>query len=222
MNGAIARGKTREISGMVNNLRLIRGHLKITSGVLAICLSIPTLAAAQSSDSASTDETAFSYLGFYSGMSVKEVGLLVQRRDGSLFDLDTYCKASVMASDRSERSCNFPSPQLRESGLQLSSVSFTLRSETSPLEIILISREEPDFLSASTEFARIADRWEAAGRQVNRADWVQPQTPSCRHLHAWIDDQDQRSKVDVDCVPLMAGERPKVRVVLHRVLRRPP
>lgn len=195
--------------------------MKIATGVLAVVLSMPSVAGAQSSDSASIDETAFSYLGFYSGMSVKDAVALVQRRDRSPFDLDTYCRRSVLGKNPNERTCYFPSPQLRESELQLSSISFSLQSESIPLEVIIINREAPDVLNATREFTRIADRWEATGRQVSRVDWVQPQTPSCRHFHAWVDDQGQRSSVEVDCVPLIIGERPQVRVILHRLQRRP-
>jgi len=187
----------------------------IIFSILGLC---PRVAAAQFS-STPADERTFSYLGFYSGMSAQEALAIVEKRDGSPFDVDIYCKPSIMAKDPNQRSCFLPSPRLRESRIQLKAVSFTFGGDTTPLEVVIVVREEPDFIHASGEWSRIVDQWEESGREVHRADWVQPQTPSCRHLHAWLNDRVERSSVDVSCVPLIVGERPEIQVLLHRKAR---
>lgn len=193
-------------------------HSSVRITIFAIFVLRPSFAAAQFS-STSANERTFSYLGFYSGMSAKEAFALVEKRDGTPFDVDSYCKPSVMARDPYERTCYLPSPRLTESRIQLKAVSFTFRGDSIPLEVVIVSREEADFTSASGELSGIADQWEGSGREVRRADWVQPETPSCRHLSAWLDDRVEHSSVDVSCAPLVVGEPPQIQVVLHRKVR---
>jgi hypothetical protein len=156
------------------------------------------------------------YLGFSLGMTPEEAIGLLQRPDGSAYDR-TWCRPATMPNPPTEKTCSFPLAILRRDEGPVS-VTFSIRSDSSPVHVIVISRPYRDTSTVAEEVERIGRVFDATGRRVFRR-YPGSYHPAC-NLYIWVDDRDYRASAAAECVgSRLMGEAPRVSVVLAGTTR---